>query len=232
MWWLVLFVLPNGDDYFRCLLMIYALHGGVGMARDWHDFSIGMKNCGEGVARVDLWKFLSCCPMPINEFGAAFNREVQGDGNVLLGYSMGGRLALHALLDDPKRWRAAVIVSSHIGLVDEDRLPRQVDDAHWAAMALTGDWDTFLSKWNRQEVCFMDWSLGMQSDLFERLEEVSCPVLWVVGERDLKFCEIGKKAVEVLIEGELCVVEGCGHRVPWEQPELFLERVKFFLGCD
>lgn len=231
--------------------MIYALHGGVGMAGDWRGFSEGMREVGEGVARVDLWRFLDCCPMPIREFGAAFDREVQGDGNVLVGYSMGGRLALHALLENPGRWRGAVIVSAHTGLAEGMRLPRQVADAEWAAMALTGDWDDFLERWNGQGVLsgsempdrralkvrreavarsFMDWSLGMQEDLLGRLGEISCPVLWVVGERDGKFREVGERAVEVLPQGELCVVEGCGHRVPWEDGEEFLERVKGFWG--
>lgn len=230
--------------------MIYALHGAVGDCGDWRGFAKGMKDVGEAVARVDLWEFLSCCPMPIREFGAAFNGEVSSVGNVLLGYSMGGRLALHGLLDDPGKWGAAVIVGAHTGLGEGERLPRQVADAEWAGKALVGEWDDFLGEWNSQGVLdgvgmpdrsllksrrqavarsFMDWSLGMQDDLLGRLGEISCPVLWVVGERDVKFREIGERAVEVLPQGELCVVEDCGHRVPWEREDLFLERVKEFL---
>lgn len=230
--------------------MIYALHGAVGRAADWKGFAVDMKKMGRAVARVELWQYLACCPMPIREFGAAFNKEVHAGEAVILGYSMGGRLALHALLDDPGKWKKAVIVSAHTGLQDEEKLPRQVDDAHWAAMALTGDWEQFLEKWNSQGVLegvempdrrelkdrrqavarsFMDWSLGMQEDLLPRLGEITCPVLWVVGERDEKFRAVAERAVAALPQGELCVVPACGHRVPWEQAEIFSARVEEFL---
>jgi len=77
---------------------IWCLHGAVGMAADWR----GLEWPGWGVRRVDLWRFLDCCPMPLEAFGAALNREAAAGAGprVLLGYSMGGRLALHALLDE------------------------------------------------------------------------------------------------------------------------------------
>ena len=230
--------------------MIYALHGAVGDAADWKGFAQQMKQIGEPVARVDLWQFLSCCPMPIGEFGAAFNKEVHAKNATLLGYSMGGRLALHALLENPKKWDKAVIVSAHTGIAEGLRVPRQVHDAAWAAKALKGDWNTFLAEWNSQGVLdgvampdrrklqprreavarsFMDWTVGVQEDLLPQLERILCPVLWVVGERDTKFLEVAKKAVEALPNAELCVIPDCGHRVPWEQSELFTKRVEEFL---
>lgn len=76
---------------------------------------------------------------------------------------------------------------------------------------------------------FMDWTVGVQEDLLPELERVTCPVLWVVGERDKKFLAVAKKAVEALPNAELCVVPDCGHRVPWEQSEFFSQRVAEFL---
>ncbi|MFC5049409.1 alpha/beta fold hydrolase [Rubritalea spongiae] len=231
--------------------MIYALHGAVGMAADWKEFAQAMKIEGRSVARVDLWKFLACCPMPIGEFGAAFNKEVHSKEAVLLGYSMGGRLALHALLDTPRKWSKAVIISAHTGLAQEDRIPRQAHDAAWAAKALKGEWDAFLAEWNSQGVLegsampdrgklkvqreavarsFMDWSVGQQEDLLERVGEITCPVLWVVGERDGKFVEVAKKAAERNSLIRLEVVKDCGHRVPWEQAEVFADLVADFLN--
>ena len=230
--------------------MIYALHGAVGMAADWQNFAGSMKANGRAVARIDLWGFLACCPMPIAQFGAAFNKEVHAKDPVLLGYSMGGRLALHALLDDPQKWSKAVIVSAHTGIPEGERVPRQAHDAAWAAKALKGDWNAFLAEWNAQGVLegvampdrrklqprreavarsFMDWTVGVQEDLLPQLARVTCPVLWVVGERDEKFLAVARKAVEALPNVELWVVPDCGHRVPWEQPEFFSQRVAEFL---
>lgn len=220
------------------------------MATDWKDLATAMKPDGMPVARVDLWQFLACCPMPISEFGAAFNKEVHAKDPVLLGYSMGGRLALHALLDNPAKWGKAVIVSAHTGIAEVDRIPRQALDAAWAAKSLKGEWGTFLAEWNAQGVLageampdrralkprreavarsFMDWTVGVQEDLLPQLAKVTCPVLWLVGERDVKFLEVARAAVEVIPNATLIVVKDCGHRVPWEKPEEFTSVVREFL---
>ncbi len=230
--------------------MIYALHGAVGMAADWKDFAAALKQDGVPVARVDLWQFLACCPMPISEFGAAFNKEVHAKDPVLLGYSMGGRLALHALIENPSKWSKAVIVSAHTGIAEEERIPRRALDAAWAAKALKGDWCAFLEDWNAQGVLdgstmpdrrslqprreavarsFMDWTVGVQEDLLPQLEKVICPLLWVVGERDTKFLKVAEAAVEAIPNAELLIVPECGHRVPWEKPAEFHSAVRDFL---
>ncbi|MEM1083134.1 MAG: alpha/beta fold hydrolase [Verrucomicrobiota bacterium] len=247
---------------------IWCLHGAVGMAGDWRGLAVP----GWAVKRVDLWRFLDCCPMSLAEFGAALNREAAAtEGRkVLLGYSMGGRLALHALLgsscgESPQPrpaagrrshpWDAAVVVSAHPGL-DEGREARRAKDAEWAAMALKGSWGEFLAKWEGQSVLsgaakglgdrrklelrrqavarsFVDWSLGAQEALSERVEEIECPLLWVAGERDAKFRELAERIEQgrnAPSPFELRVVPGAGHRVPWECDEFpamigeFLER--------
>jgi len=233
--------------------MIWALHGAVGMAVDWREFSQALGDKGMMTRRVDLWRFLACCPMPISEFGEALNGEVKEDDPILLGYSMGGRLALHALLDAPQKWSKAIIVSAHTGLGSEgERNARMGHDASWAAKALSGDWGEFLDAWQGQGVLegdsllpdrlalesrrklvarsFIDWSTGAQEDLLPQLEQIECPVLWVTGERDVKFCHVGEKGVAALPDAKHIVVPGCGHRVPWEKPQEFVDLVADFIG--
>lgn len=162
---------------------------------------------------------------------------------------MGARLALHALLDGGP-WDAAVLVAPHPGLESElERAARRESDAEWAARALTGDWREFLALWNAQPVLtdstrlpaagelrrrevarsFMDWSLGAQEPLWQRLDGIQCPVLWCVGERDGKFRDLAGRAVPLLPKGELWVAPGSGHRVPWDAPESFAAKVGEFL---
>lgn len=230
--------------------MIYALHGAVGSATDWKLFAKEMKLEKQAVACVDLWQFLACCPMPLAKFGAAFNHEVHAKEPILLGYSMGGRLALHALLDRPCKWEKAIIVSADTGMEESQRGERLGRDAEWAAKALKMEWDGFLNEWNQQSVLsgtamparselvsrresiarsFIDWSVATQDNLLPRLKEITCPVLWIVGEDDHRFRQIAEHAVNTLQQGQLKVIKGCGHRVPWEQPEIFSATVKEFL---
>ncbi|MBT8043358.1 MAG: hypothetical protein KJO79_00280, partial [Verrucomicrobiae bacterium] len=83
--------------------MIWALHGAVGMAADWRVFAASLPPSFGGLRRLDLWRFLDCCPMPLEKFGITLAEEIKriDPEPTLLGYSMGGRLALHALLAQP-----------------------------------------------------------------------------------------------------------------------------------
>lgn len=232
-----------------CRGTLWCLHGAVGEAADWSGFSPG----GLAVRAVDLWRFLACRAMPMPDFGAALNAEAAAwaGPRVLLGYSMGGRLALHSLLDGGGApWAAAVIVSAHPGLEDEaERAARRESDVEWGALALR-DWEGFLAAWQAQPVLggpacfermrlavrkrevarsFIDWSLGAQEPLWRRLGEIKVPVLWVSGEQDAKFSMLARRAVGLLPRGEWWQAPGAGHRVPWEAPRPFADRVAEFL---
>lgn len=237
----------------------WCLHGAVGVAADWREFSKNAAASAIGTRAVDLWRFLECSPMSLPDFAKALNAEAGGEvkrgiGRALLGYSMGARMALHALAEPDHPWQAAVIVSGHPGLENEsDRSARRAADAEWGTRAFTTGWTEFLRDWNaqpvlgnamirndaamtrlvsrRQEIArsFIDWSLGNQEPLWNRLAEIRIPVLWIVGEKDEKFRAIAERAVGLLPKAKLVVAPGAGHRVPWEVPEWFAREVTHFL---
>ena len=237
----------------------WCLHGAVGMAADWRGFAKNLAVSGIGTRAVDLWRFLECNPMPLPDFGKALNADAGGEvfrGNcrALLGYSMGGRMALHALLEKVHPWQAAIIVAAHPGLeIESDRADRRSADAGWATRALAGDWQQFLTAWNAQPVLgdsamrdpqssgrlimrrreiarsFVDWSLGVQEPLWDRLSEIKIPILWIVGENDAKFRTLAERAVSSMPDAHLAVAPGAGHRVPWEAEAWFADRVTAFL---
>jgi 2-succinyl-6-hydroxy-2,4-cyclohexadiene-1-carboxylate synthase len=237
----------------------WCLHGAVGMAADWRGFAKRLAGEKTGSRAVDLWRFLECQPMPLTDFATALNADAgsevfRGSGRALMGYSMGGRLALHALLGENHPWQAAVIVSAHPGLESTDeRNARQAADATWATKALAGNWQEFLTGWNaqplfadaeirtpqatgslvmrRREIArsFVDWSLGAQEPLWDRLHEITIPVLWVVGENDPKFRALAERAVDLLPNARLAIAPGAGHRVPWEAEQWLAQTVAHFL---
>ena len=235
--------------------MIWALHGAVGMAADWRNFAAAMPASFGGVRCLDLWRFLDCCPMSLDECGRALADEIKriDPEPTLLGYSMGGRLALHAMLNQPGLWKSAIIVSAHPGLSKEtERSQRREKDAEWSALALKSEWPDFLRMWDAQNVLsgvvempdriklkdrrvsvarsFVDWSLGAQADLTPELANITCPTLWITGESDSKFTRLAKSAVSHLPLGKHDVIPSCGHRVPWQQPEVFGRACREFLG--
>jgi 2-succinyl-6-hydroxy-2,4-cyclohexadiene-1-carboxylate synthase len=240
-------------------LECWCLHGAVGMAADWRGFAKNLAALSIGSRAVDLWRFLDCCPLPLTDFGQALNADaggevLRGNGRALLGYSLGGRLALHALLETPHSWQAAIIVSAHPGLENAaDRASRRATDAVWASQALAGNWQEFLTAWHAQSILgttsqrepqassslvmrrreiarsFVDWSLGAQEPLWPRLAEISIPVLWIAGENDAKFLALAQRAVSLMPNAQLAIAPACGHRVPWEAPDWFADQVAGFL---
>ena len=227
--------------------MIHCLHGNVGSPDSWDLFR---GELGDDIHAVDLWSMLEAGPLSLIDAGEAI-AESANQGDVLLGYSMGGRLALHALLADREKWKAAIIVSAHPGL-HADHKARLHNDDEWARLA-EADWDEFLRRWNAMEVLqgnrlptrgfyqasianqlnvaqgFRDWSLGTQYNLLPTFPGFGCPVLWITGTLDHKYCSVAEQAVKKLRRGRHIYVPNAGHRVPWEQPEIFNEVVRDFL---
>jgi len=204
-------------------MTIVALHGFLGRPSDW-DF---LRDAGLDVDAREL-------------------DDIPRSGETLLGYSMGGRLALHALLDVAK-FERAVIVSSGLGLENEaDRAARREADEKWARRFESEDWDVVMRDWNAQPLFgghirkaepdrrkvvtqLRDYSVAKLPPLAPRLQEIAIPVLWIAGERDAKYVADAKRAVELLPHAELWICPGAAHRVPWEKPDAFIARLRDFV---
>lgn len=240
-------------------LECWCLHGAVGAAADWRGVTKRLAAAAIGSRAVDLWRFLESEPVSLPGFGAALNAEAggevfRGSGRALLGYSMGARMALSALLADQPPWQAAVLVSTHPGLESApERAARLASDAVWAARAFGDNWQDFLTAWNAQPVLgataireeaatrhlvarrreiassFVDWSLGAQAPLWDRLGEIAIPVLWIAGENDPKFLALAERAARLSPRSQLAVAPAAGHRVPWENELWFADTVARFL---
>jgi 2-succinyl-6-hydroxy-2,4-cyclohexadiene-1-carboxylate synthase len=236
----------------------WCLHGAVGAASDWRSLASGFAKHGISTRAVDLWRFLQCESVTMPEFGKRLNADAEGEvarsqRRILIGYSMGGRLALHALLEGGP-WDAAVIISANPGLRDpQDAAQRRSQDTHWATRALTESWADFLKAWNDQPVLggamrderedkkliqrrreiarsFVDWSVANQENLWDRLTEIHIPVLWIAGESDEKFSEIAREAAAKSPNFSLAIAPSSGHRVPWDNEGWLNETIYDFLA--
>ena len=164
------------------------------------------------------------------------------EGDVLLGYSMGGRRALQLL--ERQRFTRAVIVSAGLNASDEER---RLQDEEWAQRFESEEWSSLMRAWNAQAVFgghalerherdydrgelarqLREWSPAVLPP--PRLEEIETPILWVAGERDAKYVAIAHRAVARLPHAELWICPDAGHRVPWEQPQRFVSRLRDFI---
>lgn len=218
----------------------YALPGFLGQAEDWDPLGLDtVKASAYRPSKMSLW-----------EWGSAFNQSVQGQ-NFLMGYSLGGRLALHALISNPTQWKAAVLISTHLGLSSgTSRMERLISDTKWACRFATEPWERVIEAWNQQPVfkgtqhpvrlelnytrdqlasVLVGWSLANQDDLENSLEKISLPILWIAGADD-EACASKAGALKLAHpQSQISVIPNAGHRVVWDQPHQLKQLIQQFL---
>lgn len=177
-----------------------------------------------------------------------------GGRGAYVGYSMGGRLALHLAVAQPETVTALVLLGATGGIEDPDErvARRDADEALAARLERIGT-DAFLVEWLAQplfvrlppggggarstDAAGLAASLrlagtGTQAPLWHRLHELSMPVLVLAGEHDEKFRRLGERlAAAVGANAELAVVPDAGHAAHLEQPAAFLDIVRPWLAA-
>ncbi len=182
-------------------------------------------------ARADLWR------------GADLLVGTGGVGTYV-GYSMGGRLALHAALRSPELVQRLVLISCTAGIEDERQRADRVawDEQHasrleeigleafieeWLAQPLFADlpsWARFDDERRANTVEGLAASLrhagtGSMEPLWDRLGSIACPVLVLTGSRDERFGELGARmAATIGSNARHVVVPGAGHSTHLERP--------------
>ncbi len=171
----------------------------------------------------------------------------------LLGYSMGGRLALYVALTYPAQVKSLYLESASPGLEDgEARRQRQEQDEALAdrieqagVPAFVDFWETLplfasqqrlpahvRSRLRRQRLqnrahglasSLRGMGTGVQPSLWSRLGELQMPVHLLVGALDSKFVALNRHMAQALPQATLTVVPDAGHAVHLEQPQRFQE---------
>jgi 2-succinyl-6-hydroxy-2,4-cyclohexadiene-1-carboxylate synthase len=173
----------------------------------------------------------------------------------IVGYSMGGRLALYLTLKFPGRFSKVVLESASPGLKTEaERQARQAHDRAFADHIAT-DFDSFLTNWYQQplfaslsqhpaftalrerrsrqrprELAKALWgmSTGNQPSLWHELPECQADLLLLVGADDRKFLSLNQAMAQVCPRAKLAVFP-CGHVIHVECPDRFTATVRSFL---
>ena len=230
---------PTGGPAHRLVLA----HGFTQNGRCWGDFA-GLMAAGHEVVLVDAPGHGHSSHDDANLWRAADLLATAGGPAVYVGYSMGGRTALHAALAKPEAVKGLVLIGATAGLENEsDRAERRLADAALADQLLADGLPAFLDRWlaaplfagldaaqatveqrltNRAEglaASLRNCGTGTQESLWPRLAELTMPVLIVVGSQDQKFGAIGRRMMAAMTntDAELVEVAG-GHAVHLEQP--------------
>ncbi|QJQ96368.1 MULTISPECIES: 2-succinyl-6-hydroxy-2,4-cyclohexadiene-1-carboxylate synthase [Halomonadaceae] len=234
------------------------LHGLLGDREEWQSVmaSLSERECHA----LDLPGHGKQKALRITCFGEAHHwlcKELMRRGVTryrLVGYSLGGRLALYHASRRPEGLEGVLLESSHPGLPRFERAQRLAHDESWAKCFEQAPLAETLADWYRQPV-FADLgpiareqlikqrldndpqavafmlratSLGHQPDLSAWLARTTLPVGYVTGHRDHKFQQLAQR-VDLL--GDTIrhwTLEG-GHNLHASQPERFTQVLREWL---
>ncbi len=170
----------------------------------------------------------------------------------VVGYSMGGRLAMRLIQKEPKRFAKKVFLSAHLGLTSSDEKNKRKEQTDkWALMIQSMPMEDFISYWYGQDlfVCLKE-NKELFKEVFQKRStqnkeglvhalRTMCPslqgyfemreeCLFVFGEKDLKYQQL---YTTLPSPARIASIKMSSHAVPIEKPEECSKIIKQFLGA-
>src|SRR5690348_1228804 len=157
--------------------------------------------------RVDALVMMDTSPGPIPGFDPSL-MEIAATTALEQGKdALKALLDMANVLDTPAHQRTVVERASYQAFMD-----RKWDDLSpimWAALAR---------------------ALAYQSDDFDAMRSLTCPVLVIVGEQDAPFVDVSKALAGAIETATLVVIPDAGHSPQFENPPAWLDALTHFLA--
>ena len=225
------------------------LHGFMGSPKDWDPFIF--PNFSKRCITIPGHEF---SPLPhqkplLRELLKIIYKQFNKKKSILIGYSLGGRLAMHFACAFPELIDSLIILSANPGLeCSQQRAIRRKKDEKWADFLLNYGLSSFLKKWQEQSLfnalpplsfkrrehhcpnalsrILRELSPGRLPSLWSRLPHFSFETLYLFGENDIDYKKIAKK-----MEGSIAVdmIPKAKHAIHLENPSACIERINQFI---
>ncbi len=169
----------------------------------------------------------------------------------LVGYSMGGRLALHIAAHSPERLLSLVTIGAHAGLDDGGRRERLAADEELARRIESAGIAAFVEYWtslplfrglerrspavqaairaermhNRPEALaasLRGMGAAAMEPLWERLASLGVPCLFIAGAEDHGYAAQARRLRDTIPGSRKEIVPRAGHAVHQERPQAFV----------
>lgn len=177
----------------------------------------------------------------------------------LVGYSMGGRVALTLGCTEPQRLRSLSLIGASAGIADPvERRRREQADAARAERILT-DFEGFVDGWMADPLfagqaalgdghlqaaraqrlasrpeglarSLLAGGTGSMTPLHGRLKDCDTPTLVLAGARDSKFCTIAEQLAAALPKAAVARIDRAGHAPHLEQPDTTVAATARFIA--
>ena len=243
---------------------ILFLHGFLGSLQDWEAI-IGKFQQNFFCVSVDLPGHGNT-PNPVKNYSFAetgddlanFLTEMNFAPVSVIGYSMGGRLALYLALQHLYLINKIVLESTSPGLpTARERINRAANDNALAEKMVKMDFGLFLQDWYNQPLfdslrrhpdfemllknrqrndpgemakALISLGTGKQPSLWKFLPQNKIPMLLLVGELDDKYRRIAGQMCEKCSFCSMKVIKDAGHNIHFEKPDEFANSCLDFLS--
>lgn len=233
---------------------VVLVHGFTQTGRSWHPIARTLATDHE-VVMVDAPGHGDSSDVAVGLERAAEVLAEQFGPASYVGYSMGGRLCLHVVLQHPEVVERLVLIGATAGIEDPaERRARQLHDEQLAAQIEREGVDAFVDQWlaapmfaglpydpdgladrRRNTASGLASSLrlagtGAQRSRWDELGSIGCPVLLLAGANDHKFAAIAERMAERIDRAEVALVPGAGHAVHLERPQEVLSLLRAWLA--
>ena len=178
----------------------------------------------------------------------------------LLGYSMGGRIALTYASMYPEDVKGLILEASSAGIKnDEERQKRYEEDLKLAEFIEIHTMEEFIEMWHDQEIfntqrrfsndklkkikkkkasgsktgyanILKGFSTGKMPPVHDKLKKIPLKVLLITGDLDTKFTGINARLAKRFFKAKHKIVRNSGHNTHLEEPKRFIEIVLNYLG--
>lgn len=223
------------------------LHGFLGRPQDWNFLINDPKFEYVEFAIPDYFNIAELNPrQTLSDWGANFLQWKQSFSAwkdrpfSIIGYSMGGRLALQVLKQSNSELEKLFLISSAPGIDSGDKPARAVHDKTWANRFLNEDFKKTLESWNQQlifrgpgeepkrnefdydkkllSLALTQWSQSVQENFLRSSDLNWQKVHWCFGEWDQKYIQIGQR-IQQELKSPVIEIKNSGHRILFDQPE-------------
>jgi 2-succinyl-6-hydroxy-2,4-cyclohexadiene-1-carboxylate synthase len=246
---------------------VFLLHGFTGSSNDWLEIILNLNKkfsyvavdlIGHGKSdspnEIEYYKL----PALIAQLDDIFNHFTK-DRFILMGYSMGGRVALSHAIQYPDKLAGLILESASAGIADEKlRKERILEDEQVIEIIEKKSLEEFFKFWMSQDLfaslksipeeklleakaakllnnktglinSLRGFGTGVMSPLHDKLNSIKCKTLLITGELDSKFSNINRELKKKIINSRHEIVKDSGHIVHFEKQGEFVNITNNFL---
>jgi 2-succinyl-6-hydroxy-2,4-cyclohexadiene-1-carboxylate synthase len=247
---------------------VFLLHGFTGSLEDWHEIYPNLDERFNYVGIDLIGHGKSDSPIDINKYEAdSLVCQMQDILNhlsinkvILLGYSMGGRVALNFAISHPQKTKGLILESTSAGIKNEkEREERIKSDEDLATFIENKGTEKFAELWMNQDIfntqrrfseeklqkirnriagnskiglanTLRGFSTGKMPYLAEKLKLIQSPIILFSGELDTRYCKLNSELVKIFPNAKHTIIKNAGHNTHLEEPNRYIQAANNFLN--